>query len=420
MTKAQRALRALLDRQSADRQKMAELAAVSELSDEQRGEFDELERGVPDLERKLRQARREVDEERDEKGAAETRDDKLTVEQREFVELRGRTSIGRIFAAGIKGQRLNGADEEFRQAAGADERTIPYALFEERADSVTGAPSTVGVNMDQVVPKAFAASVAEFLGVTMPRVPSGTHAVPRLTTSLTAAAKAKSAAAESSEAAFTVANATPKRLSARLSVTAEDIASAGIAQWDAALRANLMMVLGDALDVALLRGTGADGQISGLAGQLTDDTAQGSANTFANGATDLAGYLDGLFACELSELKVIHNAAVYSYLATLFATADDSVSFLQWAKQNDVMQRCNSNMSASTSDVGESIVVRSGAMARGVSGPMAECPIWADIAITDPYSESAKATTHVTLHALIGDVIVRYPSAYAEWRVKTA
>ena len=70
MTPEQRRLRELLDRQSRERGRMAEIAAVDELSDEQRSEIDTIERGTPDLERQIRAARIAVD---DDQAAAETR-----------------------------------------------------------------------------------------------------------------------------------------------------------------------------------------------------------------------------------------------------------------------------------------------------------------------------------------------------------
>ena len=56
MTEAQKRLRDLRDRQSRERQRMAELSLVDELSDEQRSELDNLEKSTPHLERQLRAA----------------------------------------------------------------------------------------------------------------------------------------------------------------------------------------------------------------------------------------------------------------------------------------------------------------------------------------------------------------------------
>lgn len=340
--------------------------------------------------------------------------------------LRAQTAVGRYLVAAMNGQRVEGAEEELRQEVGAKEGEIPYAAFDNparqfrNADAATGAPSTIGINMDRIVPAAFAESIAEFLGVAMPMVPSGQYSVPRLTTNLTAGSQAKGGKQESTAAAFTVVNAKPKRLSARLSLQAEDLAEVGIPAFEAALQTNLRMVLADALDIQILRGTGSSGQIQGLVPQLTADTDPAGAINFAGHASDLAGYLDGKFAGGLSDLRVIHNAAVYAKLAATFATNDDSVSALEWASRQGIEQRCNANMSASSSNIGKSIVVRSGTMAMGVEGAPAVCPVWGNLTIRDPYTDSGAATEHLTIHALIGKVLVRYPDAYAQYRVKTA
>ena len=57
MTPEQTIYRTLLDKQSQARQRMAEIAALSELSPEVRSEVDTLESGAPDVERQLRACR---------------------------------------------------------------------------------------------------------------------------------------------------------------------------------------------------------------------------------------------------------------------------------------------------------------------------------------------------------------------------
>ena len=345
-------------------------------------------------------------------------------EHREFVKLRSRVSVGRYLDAGIRSQRVDGAELEFRQAVKAADRTIPYEAFEEepveeRADAATAAPGTVGVNMQGIVPNVFSMSAAAFLAIGMPRVPSGQYSIPRLTTDLTAGTKGKGAAQESTAGAFTVISAKPKRIGARLSLRAEDLAEVGIPGFESSLRQNLRMVLGDTLDVQLLRGDGQGANLNGLATQLAADAAQANANSYANAASDLAAYIDGKFAHKLSDLRVIHNIAVYARLAALFATNDDSKSHLDWCSTHGIEAVANANMAASAANVGDSIVVRAG-MARGKSGMCAVAPVWGNIEITDIYTDSASAMQHVSLHLLLGNVLVRYPEAYRQWKVKTA
>ncbi len=56
MTPAQRKLTDLKQRQSRERQRMAELGIADSLTDETRGELDQIEAGTPDLERQIRAA----------------------------------------------------------------------------------------------------------------------------------------------------------------------------------------------------------------------------------------------------------------------------------------------------------------------------------------------------------------------------
>ena len=233
VTDAQKRLRELRERQSQQRGRMAELSRVETLDDEQRAEFDRIETGTPDLERQLRAAQSAVDTEQE----GETRDAAPDAEQRERLELRSRASVTAYLLAAAQGRAPAGAEAELQQAAGVG--GIPLEIFdlpaptEQRADAATGAPGSgsVGVNLDPIRPMLFANSIAPRLGIAMPRVQSGTFASATISTALTAAAKDKGAAAEATEAGFAVSTATPKRVSARLSVRIEDIAAVGQAKF---------------------------------------------------------------------------------------------------------------------------------------------------------------------------------------------
>ena len=56
MTAAQKRIRELRERQSRERQRMAELSREAELTAETRAELDRIEAGTPDLERQIRAA----------------------------------------------------------------------------------------------------------------------------------------------------------------------------------------------------------------------------------------------------------------------------------------------------------------------------------------------------------------------------
>ena len=271
-----------------------------------------------------------------------------------------------------------------------------------------------------LVPAVFAASVAPTLGIEMPMVESGSYSVPRFNKSLKAAMKDKANAVESSAATFTTTTVEPtKRITARLTVSEHDLAAVGIPAFEQSLEENMRMVLGDALDTQLLRGDGTAPNLKSIASQLTAQSDPGGAITLATAASELGAFIDGKFATDLNELRALVNPAVMAKLAATFATNDDSVTVLEWLRRQGVTVASNANMSASASNVAKSIVTRAGAMVRGASGPLAVCPIWKNISVRDPYSDSASVQKHVTLATILGDVVIRYGDAYREWRVKT-
>ena len=72
--------------------------------------------------------------------------------------------------------------------------------------------------------------------------------MPRITTSLTAAAKNKGETQESSRAAVGVTSTVPHRVTAQMSVAIEDVAAVGTDSSEATLRQKLAQILSDQLD----------------------------------------------------------------------------------------------------------------------------------------------------------------------------
>ena len=212
------------------------------------------------------------------KGAEETREAVPDAEQRERLELRSKASLTTYLLCALRGRRVDGPEAELSAAAGVGDG-IPLELWdvptETRADAATGAPGTVGVNLDRIRPQVFANSIAPRLGIEMPRVESGTYASATISTSLTAGSQAKGGAAESTQAAFTVSSVTPKRISARLGIRIEDVAAVGQENFESILRENLSLVLSDELDKQVINGAGANSgaDLQGIFHRLTDPAA---------------------------------------------------------------------------------------------------------------------------------------------------
>ena len=286
-------------------------------TDEQRSETDSLMREFADLERRYRAA---VIAE----GEAETRalDTEPDRRMRERIALREKAQLTNYITAAIRGRRAAGVEAELQAAAGIGDG-IPIELWdapqrETRADAATGAPGTVGVNLDRIRPQVFANSIASRLGIEMPRVASGTYASATITTALTAGAKAKGGAAESTAAAFTVTTATPKRISARLGVRIEDVAAVGQANFEAILRENLSLVLADELDKQGINGDGQAPNITGILKRLTDPTAPTSVADFDAFVAAFADAVDGLWAGTAKDVGIVCGPATYRLSAKAF------------------------------------------------------------------------------------------------------
>ncbi len=185
------------------RSRLNEIAGLEgdAFTDEIRNESDALQTELRDLENRYRAAViGEADAEERAWAAFNGNADAVT---RERLELRGRATITGYILAAMQGRLPSGAETKLAAATGVD--GIPLEVFEpnpaeQRADTVTGAPGTAGVNRQPIRPQLFASSIAPRLGIEMPQVVSGTHAEATITTSLTAASKA---------AGFTVVSACP-------------------------------------------------------------------------------------------------------------------------------------------------------------------------------------------------------------------
>ena len=425
MTKAQRRLRELRERQSKERGRMAELAVVDSLSDEQRSELDTIEKGTPDLERQLRAATVALE---DEEKEAETRAaDEPDAERRERIDLRRKASLTTYIRSALSGGVVEGAEAELRAAAGVN--GIPLELWDVPAETeqraATEAPGTVGVNLDRIRPQVFANSIAPRLGIEIPRVMSGTYASATIATGLAAAPRAKGAAADATAATFTVAAVTPKSISARLSIQIEDVAAVGQANFESILRENLALVLSDELDDQAINGDGTSDGLVGIFERLTDPAATTAIVDFDAFAAAHASGIDGLWANTLKDVSIVAGPATMALAARTFQTAANfkgEMSAAAYAMENTGGFWTNKRMPdsatfESVADVQQALLYRKGrSMMMGGAGAMrtAVCPHWNEISIDDIYSGSASGTRHFTMHVLLGDVILVQPDAYAQ------
>lgn len=398
---------------------MAELSKAESLDTETRAELDRIETGTPDLERQIRAARMAV--ESDDASAVHNHPADGDAEHRERIELRNRCTLGSYIAAFTAGRNVAGAEAELMAAACGEHTGIPIELWERdrpapetRADSPTGAPSTVGVNLQPIQPYLFARAVVPRLGVAMPSAATGTYASPTITGNNTPAPRNKGQAIESNAATITVTSATPKRISARLSLRLEDIAAVGQANFENALRENMAMALSAELDNQGLNGDGTAPNLSGLLAGVTTyaNTAPTAAAGFSGYHMLMADLIDGNWAEMASHIHAAVGVETYRVLFGLFASHDDSVSALMSLKNHLGGLWTSERMPDPVSNLQDAIAVR-----MGHGATKAVCPHWGRVEIDDIYTDSASGIRHFTAHVILGDVIIVQPSAYAKLRI---
>ena len=391
-------------------------------------ESDKLQAEFRDKETQYRAAI--VGEADAEKRALETGPD---AEQRERIELRGKASLTAYLSAAIAGRRVDGPERELQEAAGVGDG-IPLELWdtaearaasepEKRADAATGAPGTVGVNLAPIQPAVFAQSILPRLGVEMPRVESGTYASAQQSQrALTAGSKAKGAAQEATAAAFTVSSVTPKRISARLGIRIEDIASVGQANFESSLRQNLSLVLSDELDKQGLNGAGGNSgaDLIGIFQRLTDPADPGAVATFDDFASAHAGGVDGLWADTIQGRgSIVVGPSTYSLAAKTFQTATSykgELSSAAYARANTGGFWTNARMPDAVGMIQQGILYRMGRPGMRT----AVCPHWNAVSIDDIYSGSASGERFFTMHVVLGDVVLVQPAAYSQIAFKVA
>ncbi len=289
-------------RASEIRARLAALAAVDDLTDEQRTELGNLRTEYGDVETRYQAALVAEDKPPEHRQA--------TPEGRELRAMIDGANLGAIFEATLEHRATDGREKELQEHFRLPTNAVPLALLETRA--VTPAPADVGQNQAAIIPGVFPQSCAAFLGVDMPTVGAGEAVYPVLATNATVEALAENAAGTETTGSFTADVLSPSRLQASFFYSRED--RARFAGMGEALRQNLSDALADALDDQVLSGT--EGLFTGT--NLADHAAS-AVTDFARYTGDLAyGRVDGRWAMMTADLRIVMGAAAYAHAGGVY------------------------------------------------------------------------------------------------------
>ena len=353
-------------------------------------------------------------------------------EHRERLALRGRSSVARYLHASLRGRNVDGAEAELSAAVSAECAAaggIPIELWERPETreagvehrAITPAPGTVGVNLDTLRPMVFAPSIVSRLGVDMPMVESGTYATGTITTAATADAVAKGSDVPETAGAFTVTTTTPKRVGASMNIAVEDVFAVGATNFEAILREHISLVLSDELDDQMLNGAGTNNDLTGIFQRLTDPSDPSAVATFDTFVGSFADGIDGLFASRTSEVSIVAGVDTYKHSAKTFrdiASTDlGDVSFADYAMGKFAGWWTNKRMPAADGSNFQAAI----RVLRGRTGlRLAVCPTWGYLTVNDIYTGARKGQRRFVISAVVGDLILVQPSAYAQVAFQTA
>ena len=414
--------RQILIRQSETRQRINELAAVDEPTEAQELERKKLAATMGEIEREFRAALAEPDTSRD--VSIETTE--LEPEERERRELRGKARLTGYVSAALTGQPVSGAEAAYADAEGCP-GMVPISMMEPSAEerqretrAVSEAPADADLQRipDPIVPALFDRSIAAWLGVSMPSVPTGIKSFPILSKSLTAGFKAEDATADESAGEFTVSDASPARLTGSFRIRVEDIAK--MAGMEEALRRNLRDVMSDQLDDQFLNGNGTAPNLNGVFQQLTDPTAPPAqaglgATAFEDYMGSFTDHIDGLNATTEADVRALLGVSTYRRMAALFRVGTDTTFTEHWRRVGGGLRATRRIAAAPTTGTDANIQQAVIRRANPAGDRIMAAPVWAGMEIIrDVYTSAPKGQIVLTAYSLVGGIVILRPGSIVQ------
>ena len=258
------------------------------------------------------------------------------------------------------------------------------------AGLVTPAPTDTGQTQAMIEGFVFPNSVASFLGIPSPVVPVGDATFPVLTSDPAAGTPAENAAQTESTGAFTADVLTPARIQASFFWSRED--AQRMAGMGDALRDALQGGISDKLDSEIIQGTNGL-----LTGTNLANNARGSGSDYAHYVADLLyGRVDGTYAADLSDIRVVMGSATFANAATKLP-ANGEENALARIRNDSSGVRVSAHVPAAASSK-QNALVRLGARRDMVA------PVWGAVTlIPDEITLAGKGQiqlTAVLLHAV--------------------
>ena len=318
-------------------------------------------------------------------------------EQEDRVSLRARARLVRFIQSAIDGREPSGAEAELADACGVHDE-VPLELFEMRA---TAAAPTGGLSLD-IVPAVYESSTAAMIGVSMPLVSTGRYSTATVEEGVSATGVAKGVPVEGSEVTFNVTSTAPSRISGAVEFSVEDLAQVGTDRYEVALRESLSSAMSDAIDGVALEGFKAMEVAFGAGSQynpLPRTTFQMS-EIFEMLFGPVS--VDGYWARGRIDVTLLLHARDWSRASRAYVSGTGDARVIDYYGNAITSRRWSSD--------GDNTPVLLYRNRPGVR--CAELPSWGGLQIDDVVTESARGVRRLTMHAMVGELLVRHRRAY--------
>ena len=378
------------------RQRLNELLGIETRSAEEQTEMETLTNEVSAKEPELRAA---LAAEPDPQEVVATGDP----EARELAQLTANSNMGAIILAVTEKRHCLGAELELQQAHGLAENQIPLDMLrvEQRAAGVTTAPTNVGTSQAEIVQPVFANGAGSYLSISRPVVAAGDSVYPVLSTRPDVGGPhSDSSDVPETDSTFDADLLAPERIQASSMYRRVD--AARFPGMDAALRMALNAGLEEKLDYEVLRGT--EGLLTGS--KLANHNKSGETTHAQYLSQFCFGRVDGRFAAEQGDLKVLMGAGTYGHAGSTYQT-NPHMSALD-ALMAKIPVRVSAHVPAVASTK-QNNVIRLGSRIDYVQ------PMWMGVTIiVDPTSGSGKGEIEVTAVLLTNTKILRSDGFYKQ------
>lgn len=392
-------------RQSAIRERMAELQNVQDLTEEQRGEVASLGTEYRDNEARYRAAL--IAEEETRSRAAE---DLGKAETREWSDLVRAYEFRQVALLLDEGRGLEGATaevvQEMRERGGYRGVPVPLAALERREDTVAAGVAQ-SVDTRPIIDRLFPSSMMAAMGGQLVNIGTGAVEYPVSTSEVTAGWSSTETGDVAEGEAYTT---TPRllepdhNLGVQMTVTRRALKQ--LDGLEAAIRRDLTGAIQTELDRAAFLGSGASGEpsgvVSGAAGYGVSEVAVGAAATYRDFRQEVAAFITANAATGPGDVRALIRPEVWTALDdTAFDAGSGITEFDKLAARLGAVHMSGNALAPPETDTVSALLTTT---AGGL--PPFYVGIWGGVdLIRDPYTKAGSGSLVLT-GILTADVTV--------------